>query len=152
MHIALSIARVLESQVERLLVGFECTTEPLDHHGWSEHRTHLDQYLTLFRSEVSLLNEVYLPKLTKRYNNASVQKAIEPDLQPLREACLRFLRVRERIEACQSSSLRVRTPWGMVKAQLFPANVVSDARWRPWFAPAALAAVERCDAWLANVS
>jgi hypothetical protein len=148
MHVALAVANVLGAQVERMLVGFENLEDPLDPHAWYDHRDRLDCYLNLFRSLTETVEQKYLAGLLASYEEPRVREAMAPDLEPFRAVCLRFLGVRERVEACRASRLRVRNTMGQVGAPfVHEANLISVQSWPAWSAPI-YAAVSQCNKWL----
>ncbi len=148
MHIALAIGNVLRAQVERALGGLETTRFPLTIEEWHEHRQRLEKYLTTFREVVEILYDEYVPALEERFKATSVREAIRPDLEPLTELCMTFLQVRDRVDSCLRSTLRVQLPRGdLIVPRIFPNDLLSDSRWSDW-SGSVRTYVNRSVAWL----
>lgn len=132
MHMALSIARVMDAQVERLLVGLESVEHPLTVNEWHGHRGRLDAYLEIFRKTVELTHAQYVISLARRFPESAIAGALRSDLEPARVLSERFLQVRSRVKACIAKNLRVRVS-GLqnVEPPLFPHDLLG-AGWVNW--------------------
>lgn len=129
MHVALAICGVLSSQIERAVVGFEETREPIDNEEWADHRDRLDLYLVLFRDTLELVQIEYVGTLWELYPKEEIRAAISPDLAPLSRMINAFLQVNARVISCCSSTLRVRTPIRLVPPPFYPKNIVGGPKW-----------------------
>ncbi|MFO0762557.1 MAG: hypothetical protein U0359_39320 [Byssovorax sp.] len=109
-HIAVAICNVLRAQVSRALVGLESAREAMTVYDWHDHRDRLDKYLSLFLDVVRLIDGEYLPALLRAYDRASLRELLGPDADVLADISNGLLFVRERVERCTQTSLRVKTP------------------------------------------
>ncbi|MCA9715830.1 MAG: hypothetical protein KC468_14225, partial [Myxococcales bacterium] len=146
MHVSLAISRVLKSQLDRALSGFEALEHPLRTETWHHYREMVAVYLTQLRELLGVLTEEYVPALESLYDGARVTEALEPDVPSIREICRGVLSVEMRVTAAREHTLRVRIGHRRyVPAPLFQRDLLHSSQW-----PAYRRAVETASAKLAR--
>jgi hypothetical protein len=131
MHIALAVANVVASQLERAIVGLELANAPLDVNAWFAHRERMDEYVVVLSELVVDINVEFLPWLQKRYDEDLLRDAIAPDVEPLTAVLEKLLGTRQGLDLVCSSKLRIKTPGGPVVPELHRANRFHPVRWLP---------------------
>ena len=125
MHVARAVGSVCNSQMERLLVGLQDVSEPIDGTSWGSYRAHLDDYLRFMEELGDVLSQEYAPQLARTRGKG----AVLIDVVPVRDAILETLQVRQRLLAVMSR-LRVSLPGRAdVAAQVWPRNLTHEQNW-----------------------
>jgi HKD family nuclease len=109
LHIFLAMGGVLQSQVERLMLGFEAKSTPLDIDTWYQYRKIIDTYFLKFKELMSCLNDNYMPKLFLSYDRSTIIEKFDPDLQPIKDLCTDMLAFQSRMDLILNSNLRIKS-------------------------------------------
>lgn len=131
MHIVRSVAGVIATQAERLIVGLLHVGQ-LTNNEWFECRRKLDQLLQQWRALMRIVKDVWLRTLQKAYPTEDIRSAMLPDLEPLHELGLGLRNIRGRVvDAMQH--FRIPTPsGGRVAPSINRNNIIDESEWSAW--------------------
>ena len=133
MHIWLSMAGILGSQIERAIQGFESKSDPMEPDEWYRYREYIDTYYHRFQELMECLWKDYLNPLLEGYDKAEVRKKIDPDIQPFKDLSFNMLDFRERFEKLRKSKLKVRVSNRNTIMPQYFSCVLNDDKWFPYF-------------------
>lgn len=132
MHMALAIAGVVRSQVERIVGGLEGLTTPMQPDDWGGHRTAFAEYLRLAEAVVAVVVDDYLPALEQKFKQDVVRKSFASDMKTLTDSVSAVVGARERLLTRCRSGLKVQTPHSVVPAPTFNQDLIGPVRWPAW--------------------
>jgi hypothetical protein len=132
MHMALAIAGVVRSQVERIVGGLEVLATPMQPDAWGGHRTAFTEYLRLAETLVGVVFDDYLPALAQKFKQDVVRKSFASDMQTLTDSLSAVIGARERLLTRCRSGLSVQTPYSVVPAPTPNHDLIGPVRWPAW--------------------
>ena len=129
MHIFLSMAGLIQMQIDRIVVALESRVGNVSTEEWKDCRTLWDVYLSKFKELMNCLWDDYLKRMAVGHNRSEVQSEFGDDLDSLGDVCEMILTYRERIEKIRFAKCLMQRPRGQSKPYGYFESILASKYW-----------------------
>src|ERR1041384_66314 len=106
LHVFLAMAGILQSQVERAVIGLESKATSVTTEEWGDCRKHWDVYFGRFKQLMDCLWGEYVSPMLREYGVNKIKQEFGPDLEPIHQLCVDMICYRDRIEAFRTTKMK----------------------------------------------